>query len=297
MSEYWKSNPRKFCDFCKCWIADNKPSVEFHERGKRHKENVQIRLAEMGRKGQEDYEAKQQEGDFLKAMEEAALKAYKNDIEENPDLTGVKISEVAAASNAEIVVGKKKTTIDTKTSELPVTKNWYEAKSPEGYTYYWHTESGESTWDVPKEGFLSIAEQEKLNKKNDTKDTNSIHKSTASKTNSSTVIATQKSQTNTTPVSSGPIEYGPAPKAKAYSSWQEVKINEPQQTIDYQLPQIVEEGYYGPEVSFRKPEVSFTEKTVTLSASDKDNSGNTGFKKRKATQDIKKCMRKRNNDL
>lgn len=24
-SEYWKSVPRKFCDFCKCWITDNKP--------------------------------------------------------------------------------------------------------------------------------------------------------------------------------------------------------------------------------------------------------------------------------
>nr|XP_053653428.1 WW domain-binding protein 4-like [Cherax quadricarinatus] len=141
-SEYWKSNPRKFCDFCKCWIADNKPSIEFHERGKRHKENVQVRLAEMGRKGQEEYEAKQQEGDFLKAMEEAALKAYKNDIEVNPDLTGAKISEVAAASNAEIVVGKKKA-VEVKLPELPVKKKWYEAKSPEGYTYYWNTESGD----------------------------------------------------------------------------------------------------------------------------------------------------------
>jgi hypothetical protein len=25
MSEYWKSNPKKHCDFCKVWIADNKP--------------------------------------------------------------------------------------------------------------------------------------------------------------------------------------------------------------------------------------------------------------------------------
>lgn len=109
MSEYWKSNPRKFCDFCKCWIADNKPSVEFHERGKRHKENVQIRLAEMGKKGREDFEAKQNEADFLKSMEEAALKAYKNDIEQNPDMTGTKISEIATASNAEIVIKNKKT--------------------------------------------------------------------------------------------------------------------------------------------------------------------------------------------
>lgn len=81
-SEYWKSNPRKFCDFCKCWIADNKPSVEFHERGKRHKENVQIRLAEMGKKGREDFEAKQNEADFLKSMEEV-LPRCKKSLESN----------------------------------------------------------------------------------------------------------------------------------------------------------------------------------------------------------------------
>lgn len=24
-TEYWKSNDKKYCDFCKCWITDNKP--------------------------------------------------------------------------------------------------------------------------------------------------------------------------------------------------------------------------------------------------------------------------------
>ena len=24
MTEYWKSQAKKFCDFCKCWISDNK---------------------------------------------------------------------------------------------------------------------------------------------------------------------------------------------------------------------------------------------------------------------------------
>lgn len=69
-SEYWKSNPRKFCDFCKCWIAENKPSIEFHERGKRHKENVQKRLEEISKKGKEDYETKLKENDYMREMEE-----------------------------------------------------------------------------------------------------------------------------------------------------------------------------------------------------------------------------------
>lgn len=27
-ADYWKSNDRKYCDFCKCWITDNKPVSE-----------------------------------------------------------------------------------------------------------------------------------------------------------------------------------------------------------------------------------------------------------------------------
>jgi hypothetical protein len=28
MTDFWKSNGRKWCDFCKCWLADNKPVSE-----------------------------------------------------------------------------------------------------------------------------------------------------------------------------------------------------------------------------------------------------------------------------
>lgn len=24
-TEYWQSQAKKFCDFCKCWLTDNKP--------------------------------------------------------------------------------------------------------------------------------------------------------------------------------------------------------------------------------------------------------------------------------
>lgn len=136
MSEYWKSNPRKFCDFCKCWIADNKPSIEFHERGKRHKENVQKRLEEIGKKGKEDYENKLKEGDYMKEMEEAALRAYKKDLEENPDFTGRKIVGMAEASNAKIVISGSGKSVETWMKEarekkkVPVKPQpkWREAK-------------------------------------------------------------------------------------------------------------------------------------------------------------------------
>lgn len=37
MADYWKSNAKKFCEICKVWFADNKISIENHERGLKHK--------------------------------------------------------------------------------------------------------------------------------------------------------------------------------------------------------------------------------------------------------------------
>ncbi|KAJ8777880.1 hypothetical protein J1605_014137 [Eschrichtius robustus] len=50
MEDYWKSQPKKFCDYYKCWRVDNRPSIELHARGKNHKENVAKRISEIKQK-------------------------------------------------------------------------------------------------------------------------------------------------------------------------------------------------------------------------------------------------------
>ncbi|KAK2549713.1 WW domain-binding protein 4, partial [Acropora cervicornis] len=116
-AEYWKSQPRKLCEFCKCWITDNKPSIEFHERGKKHKENVQRRIEEVinsvsrailspnipitviyilklltlcytqvQKKGREAVKVQKQLQNDLAAIEEAALKAYQKDMNIQPSV-------------------------------------------------------------------------------------------------------------------------------------------------------------------------------------------------------------------
>lgn len=76
-TDYWVSQERKYCEFCKCYISANKAvsthrqtskrrfqlqlredsikifqlqSIEFHENGKNHKENLAKRLTEMQKK-------------------------------------------------------------------------------------------------------------------------------------------------------------------------------------------------------------------------------------------------------
>ncbi|KAK0159489.1 hypothetical protein PV327_011063 [Microctonus hyperodae] len=45
-------------------------------------------------------------------------------------------------------------------NEKSFSKLWYEAQSTEGFTYYWHLESKVTSWEPPKEGFMTLREQE-----------------------------------------------------------------------------------------------------------------------------------------
>ncbi|CAK9821143.1 WW domain-binding protein 4 [Anthophora plagiata] len=56
--------------------------------------------------------------------------------------------------------GKGKKILDDDRPAKPFRKLWYEALSPEGYTYYWHIESNESVWEPPEEGYMTFAEQQ-----------------------------------------------------------------------------------------------------------------------------------------
>lgn len=226
MADYWKSQGRKFCDFCKCWIADNKPSIDFHEGGKKHKENVSKRLKEIHKNSAKQAKQNKKFEDDLKKMENAAMAAYLKDVENNTrDMTAEKIikdklnkfetketpqnfnrmppaaletvpryksnteqfspkvdpcdptlsksaplfprvqqqggeNRTPGRSKANKTKGKGKKTLEDDRPTAPVKKLWYEARSPEGYTYYWHIETNESVWEPPEEGYMTLAEQE-----------------------------------------------------------------------------------------------------------------------------------------
>lgn len=75
-ADYWKSQGRKFCDFCKCWIADNKPSIDFHEGGKKHKENVSKRLKEIHKNSTKQAKQNKKFEEDLKKMENVYVFAF-----------------------------------------------------------------------------------------------------------------------------------------------------------------------------------------------------------------------------
>ncbi|KYN18676.1 WW domain-binding protein 4 [Trachymyrmex cornetzi] len=205
-ADYWKSQGRKFCDFCKCWIADNKPSIDFHEGGKKHKENVSKRLKEIHKNSAKQAKQNKKFEDDLKKMENKILMISNHSFFVTPQNCNripsaapetvprfksnseqflpkvdpcdpVTLSKGAPSfprvqqqhsgenrtpgkSKSGKAKGKGKKTQEDDRSTAPVRKLWYEARSPEGYTYYWHIETNESVWEPPEEGYMTFTEQE-----------------------------------------------------------------------------------------------------------------------------------------
>ncbi|XP_036329519.1 WW domain-binding protein 4-like [Rhagoletis pomonella] len=192
MADYWKSNDRKYCDFCKCWISDNKASIAFHESGKRHKQNVANRITDISRNSEKAERERKKMDAEIRKMEEAAMRSYAQDIHGGRDFTARTINAVLDASNTagtsarstsavvcrgkqvdpvrlpgnsddEDEDGKRVLVQKVAPESIPNASLWVEGVSDEGYTYYWNVKTNESVWDPPKEGYLSYAEYQRIN--------------------------------------------------------------------------------------------------------------------------------------
>ncbi|XP_067626055.1 WW domain-binding protein 4 [Eurosta solidaginis] len=191
MTDYWKSNERKYCDFCKCYIGDNKASISFHENGKRHKANVAQRITDISRNSEKAERERKKMDAEIRKMEEAAMRSYAQDIHASGDYTARTINAAldvnttvpaVASTSTGAVRGKqvdpmrlpgnsdeedddsRRVSIKKVDPEtVPNASLWVEGVSDEGYTYYWNVKTNESVWEAPTEGFLSYAEYQRIN--------------------------------------------------------------------------------------------------------------------------------------
>jgi len=180
----WKSQGRKYCEFCDCWFADNKVSISFHENGKRHKESVEKKVKEIQKKGSEREKKEKDEKKFLEMMEKGAAEAIEKDIKQDPRMINhyfgddVEVplperSDDPPLQGPSLPPASKKQkkshageTVDSSASSSGVppvkiepSKVWHEALSPEGYSYYWNVETGQSVWVAPPGGYVPLSEQ------------------------------------------------------------------------------------------------------------------------------------------
>ncbi|KAM9328281.1 WW domain-binding protein 4 isoform 2-T2 [Pholidichthys leucotaenia] len=119
---------------------------------------VEIKKKSIDKAKQEERMSK----DFA-AMEEAALKAYQEDLKRMEREAQGLSSPVQAASQPQPVVTskpkpqpkklrKKEETVRRKAREQTETQVWVEGLTEDGHTYYYNTVTGESQWEQP-EGF------------------------------------------------------------------------------------------------------------------------------------------------
>ena len=83
MADYWKSNERHFCTYCKCWLAGNKISINLHESGNHHKGNVRAKLDQMRKTSLEKEKQTQEMNTTLSQMERAATESFLRDVAVN----------------------------------------------------------------------------------------------------------------------------------------------------------------------------------------------------------------------
>ena len=308
-SEYWKSIPKKYCDVCKVWYHDNRASIEHHERGLRHKANVQKKLIEIRRKGVT--EQREQESHRLEMMkiEAAALNSFQKDIGGDPSLA----TELSTASSSlkhlpapassststafvprgrfgedavpeeesrELVRGRERA-LETVASKLEKRSRWLEARTAEGDVYYWNRQTfGKFLFSAYFEyNLICLLNLETVREK---------------PKSGFLSLAEQESSAGTGILPVVPLEYTSTDSsAGPYGSWQPVEHNQLLQMPDLQLPENENaesaddvEPVIPPEL---REEVKFEEKVISKKLAP----SNETFKKRNVAGDKRRNVRKR----
>ncbi|VVC89927.1 unnamed protein product [Leptidea sinapis] len=289
MTEYWKSQARKYCEFCKCWFADNKVSISFHENGKRHKDSVKKHISQISKKSAKEFKVKEKLDDDIKKMEEAAMSAYLKDVQNNADLTSQSINDLLAKdgnSSKDIIISEKLST----TVNEPV---WYEVKNDDGSTYYWNKQTNETTWEVPDK-YLSIAEQEETKMKEEKKQKKlqkQKHKEVITEAKAHMARESMRELAVKKEKSPPPFRpsYGPEPRSSPFGKWQPV-IKEEVKEIDLQLPKS-SKPVIPPPVVMEPERVQFKEKKIESLGE-----GPVEFKKRKFNNSKRNIRQKVDDD-
>uniref|UniRef100_A0A7S4C0A3 WW domain-containing protein n=1 Tax=Chrysotila carterae TaxID=13221 RepID=A0A7S4C0A3_CHRCT len=155
MTEYWVSQARHWCEYCKIYISGSKPSIAFHENGRKHKEAVDFFLKEMRKRGRERRQDQQELDKELSKIERQAMKQFLRDdaganaahatkglpakAPADPPDRAARLAQLEATINAAKLLKSA--------PQLP--SGWRACTNPDGKVYYTNDASGEMSWELP----------------------------------------------------------------------------------------------------------------------------------------------------
>ncbi|KAJ3584697.1 hypothetical protein NHX12_015192 [Muraenolepis orangiensis] len=131
--------------------------------GKNHKENVAAKISEIKKKSMDKAKQEERMSKEFAAMEEAATKAYEEDLKRLQLESGGPVPEAKPAVQPAVPPKPpkhppKQEKLHKKAAKVKLEKPeksrnlWTKAKSDSGHAYYYNAETGESAWEQP-EGF------------------------------------------------------------------------------------------------------------------------------------------------
>lgn len=191
-----------------------------------------------------------------KAVDPMALENYESDEEFGPNVS----RKAAAAVNPATLV---------KDPSL-----WCEARTEDGDTYYWNVKTNESVWQKPKEGFMTLAEYEKLNEiaikqqeeqqQKEMKNTIENAGEIASRFNREQLKKYQKITEERKPTEEPTTSYAGQYGGQPFGKWETVDEVKESKPLDLELPKQNIKYIAVPVSSVDEPPVKkFREKTIT----------------------------------
>ncbi|KAI7848462.1 hypothetical protein BDC45DRAFT_523259 [Circinella umbellata] len=112
MSDFWVSQQRHWCKYCKKFIANNKPSIEIHNNGRQHKDAVDKFLRDVYKGGQQKKEEDEKKLKELERIEKAAMKTMGNEYQGSDLSSKYSISNYAKSLSSSSYSSKSKTTFE-----------------------------------------------------------------------------------------------------------------------------------------------------------------------------------------
>lgn len=170
MTEYWVSQARHWCEYCRVYIAANKQSIAAHEGGKKHKEIVELSLRDMRKRGRERRIEREDVQKELERVERTAMKEYMAQDAGKEEQRQASASAAAAQQQAQHA-GPSAADRAARLAELqakisgdrlarafaaggtvdatPLPSGWRATTSPDGRMYYVHDATGAVQWNRP----------------------------------------------------------------------------------------------------------------------------------------------------